>query len=154
MEWTIKQATQKTGISTDTLRYYDKEGILSPNRRENGYRYYDETDITMLKHIAVMKYAQFSLAEMKRMGELFRKEPSAACNATGKSVLHTKIAQLNQAICNYQKIVKLMEAVSAMMDSADEYLRNKDSINGFIDQIFDDIRCSDSFDISAIQVKE
>jgi len=140
MEWTIKQVVQRTGISADTLRYYDKAGILSPKRRENGYRYYDETDIILLKNIAVMKYARFSLAEIKRMGELFRQEPSEACNAMGKRVLHAKIAQLNQTICNYQKIIKLMDGLTSMMDSADEYLQNKDSIDEFINQIFDDIR--------------
>jgi len=137
---TIKQATQRTGISADTLRYYDKEGILSPNRQENGYRYYSDSDIAMLKYIAVMKYANFSVAEMKSMAELFSQEPSEECNNAGKRVLTTKTAQLKQTIYNYQKIVNLLEDFIAMMSSADEYIQNKDDIDDFINQLFADIQ--------------
>jgi len=140
MMLTIKQATQRTGISADTLRYYDKEGILSPNRQENGYRYYSDSDIAMLKYIAVMKYANFSVAEMKSMAELFSQEPSEECNNAGKRVLTTKTAQLKQTIYNYQKIVNLLEDFIAMMSSADEYIQNKDDIDDFINQLFADIQ--------------
>ena len=33
------------GLSRDTLRYYEKRGILSSKKEENGYRYYTEEDI-------------------------------------------------------------------------------------------------------------
>ena len=139
MEWTIKQTAQHTGLSADTLRYYDKEGLASPKRHQNGYRYYDDADITSLKNIAVMKYAHFSLAEIKGMEELFRQEPSAECNAIGRRVMTAKIAALNQSIGNYQNIVSLMEELLTMVDSADAYRCNKEKINGFIGQIFEDI---------------
>jgi len=143
MKWTIKQAAKKTGISSNTLRYYDKEGVLSPSRHENGYRYYDEVDIMLLKNIVVMKYAKFSLAEMKIMGGLFRKEPSKECNQISQNILNAKIKQLNHEICNYRKIISLMEKLTYMMDSVDEYIHNKEDIGSFIHQIFDDIHNSD-----------
>ena len=80
MEWTIKQTSYITGLSTDTLRYYEKEGMVSPKRHENGYRYYDQQDIAILKNIVVMKYAHFSLAEMKSMEDLYVQNPGTACN--------------------------------------------------------------------------
>jgi len=140
MEWTIKQTTMKTGLSADTLRYYDKEGIVSPKRHENGYRYYTDNDITLIKNVVVMKYAHFSLAEMKGMEALYDREPNADCNEISRQVLTAKVTQLNRAICNYQKIVELIEQLLAMVDSAEAYFCNKDSVNEFISQIFDDIR--------------
>ena len=140
MERTIKQTTAVTGFSADTLRYYEKEGMISPKRHENGYRYYDENDIAALKNIAVMKYAHFSLAEMKSMEELYTLDPNTDCNEIAKRVLKAKIAELNQAILNYRKIVTLMEALLPMVDSADAYLSNEKRIDEFIDQIFRDIR--------------
>ena len=140
MKWTIKQTAEQTGISADTLRYYDKEGILSPKRRENGYRYYDEADIMMLKNMVVMKYARFTLTEMKHMEELFHKEPNMECNEISKRVFQAKIAELNQTISNYQNIVRLMHELLSMMDNAEAYLRNKDRIGKFINQIFENIR--------------
>ena len=38
MAWSITQMAQMSGIPTDSLRYYDKLGIVSPKRAENGYR--------------------------------------------------------------------------------------------------------------------
>ena len=143
MEWNIKQAAAVTGFSADTLRYYEKEGMLSPKRHENGYRYYDENDIALLKNIAVMKYAHFSLAEMKSMEELYAGDPNADCNEIVKQILNGKIAELNQAILNYSKIVALLKEMLPMVDSIDAYLSNEKQIDGFIDQIFQDIRRRD-----------
>ena len=36
------------GLSRDTLRYYEKRGILSSKKEKNGYRYYTEEDIYRL----------------------------------------------------------------------------------------------------------
>jgi MerR family Zn(II)-responsive transcriptional regulator of zntA len=143
MSWTVKQVVKKTGISADTLRYYDKMRIVSPRRHENGYRYYDETDITNLRYIVVMKYAHFSLDEIKNMVEIFSHEPSPECNEVCKGILHKKINTLKQTISNYREIVRLMEELLPMMDSIDDYLANERRIDEYIYQIFDDI-CSDA----------
>ena len=146
MGWTIKQITQITGISADTLRYYDKAGIVTPKRHENGYRYYDETDVMILKHVVVMKYARFSLAEIKSMAELCHREPGAECNETSKRILHVKISELKRTICNYQKTIGLMEELLHMASSTEAYLVNEERIDGFIEQIFDDIQSGALFE--------
>lgn len=143
MEWTIKEAAEKTGIPAETLRYYDKEGIVSPKRSENGYRQYSDNDISALKNVIVMKYAHFSLAEMKIIEELSMHTPGADCNKISRGILNAKIAELRQAICNYDKIVTFMEELMQMIGSVDSYITNKDRIDALISQIFDGIR-SDS----------
>lgn len=148
MELTIKETSEKTGIPADTLRYYDKEGIVSPKRSENGYRQYSDNDISALKNVIVMKYAHFSLTEMKRIEELFTHSPSADCNKISRDILNTKIAELRQAICNYNKIVTFMEELMQMIGSVDSYITNKDRIDAFISQIFDDIRSDSLFPVT------
>jgi DNA-binding transcriptional MerR regulator len=140
MKFTIKQAAKMTGLSADTLRYYEKGGVISPKRGENGYRYYDENDIAALKHIIVMKYAHFSLAEIKSMEELQTCEPNSQCNEIAKRILNAKVTELTQAIHNYQKIITLMEALLSMAESIDAYHNNENRINEFIEQIFNDIQ--------------
>ena len=140
MGFTIKQTTEKTGIPADTLRYYDKEGIVSPKRHENGYRLYDDNDISSLKNIIIMKYAHFTLAEIKNMEEVFNLDPSANCNDICRGILNAKVIELKQAISNYQKIVALMEELLSMVDSADSYVANKEKVDRFISQIYDDIQ--------------
>lgn len=138
--WTVKETAEKTGIPADTLRYYDKEGIVSPKRSEGGYRLYDDRDISYLKNIVVMKYAHFTLSEIKSMETLFAHEAGIDCNEISKGILNAKILELRQAINNYQKIVALMEELLPMIDCVASYKANGKRIDGFIGQIFDDIR--------------
>ena len=145
MNWTIKQTTEITGLSADTLRFYEKEGMISPKRHENGYRYYDDRDIAILKNIVVMKYARFTLAEMKSMEAIYTREPGSECTELNKTInrmLNGKIFELNQAILNYQKIVRLMEAMLPMVESVDAFYCNEKQIDEFINQIFNDIQHS------------
>ena len=143
MGWTIKQISRITGIPADTLRYYEREGIISPRRHENGYRHYDETDITILKYIVVMKYARFSLSEIKSMTELFGRTPEAdctECNEICNTILNAKIVELKQAISNYQMVVRLMEELLPMVQDTEAYYSNERDIEEFISRIFDDIQ--------------
>ena len=143
MEWTIKEISAKTGISTDTLRYYDKLGIVSPKRHENSYRYYDEKDVFALEYISVMKYAQFSLADIKTIVGLLDKEPSLQCNDISIEIISKKIGTLQQMIINYQNIIQLMEGLLPMIDGVEMYEKNKPDIHSFIKQIFTDIHADD-----------
>ena len=139
MNYSIKQTTEITGLSADTLRYYEKECVIAPKRRENGYRCYDENDIIALKYIVVMKYAHFTLYEIKSMEELQTREPGGRCNEIAKQILNAKFAELNQVILNYQKIAMLFEELLPMVESSDAYYSNREKISTFIEQIFDDI---------------
>ena len=46
-----KDVSKISGVSVRTLHYYDQIGLLSPQKKENGYRYYTEKDIDILQHI-------------------------------------------------------------------------------------------------------
>ena len=76
--------------------------------------------------------------------ELFNNEPSAECNEICRGLINNKIAELNQTVRNYRKIIKLMEESFPMIDCIDSYMANEARIDAFIGQIFDDIR-SDNF---------
>ena len=41
----IKEVQEKLKISSYTLRYYEKMGLIQPYRDENGYRNYNEEDV-------------------------------------------------------------------------------------------------------------
>lgn len=49
----IGEFSKITGLTTQTLRYYDREKILSPSyKEENGYRYYSTKDIETARFIS------------------------------------------------------------------------------------------------------
>lgn len=61
----IQTASQLSGVSIRSLRHYDKLGLLSPSKAENGYRYYSDADLSRLQTILFYKYLGFSLKEIK-----------------------------------------------------------------------------------------
>lgn len=48
VEYLIGDVAQMVGLSRDALRFYEKKGIISARKKENGYRYYSEDDIYKL----------------------------------------------------------------------------------------------------------
>jgi DNA-binding transcriptional MerR regulator len=58
----IAEVSKKFDISADTLRYYEKVGLLPPvNRSENGIRDFDETDLRRVDFIKSMRRAGLSI---------------------------------------------------------------------------------------------
>ncbi|MFB5268267.1 MerR family transcriptional regulator [Paenibacillus enshidis] len=63
---TIKKASQLTGLSEDTLRYYEKIGLLPRvQRMDNGRRTYSQEDLYKLQLINCLKKTGMPLEEMK-----------------------------------------------------------------------------------------
>ncbi|MCL2697112.1 MAG: MerR family transcriptional regulator [Oscillospiraceae bacterium] len=63
----IGELAKKAGITTRTLRYYDKGGLLSPSQEsEGGYRLYSDKDLVKLIQILMMKRLGFPLGEIKK----------------------------------------------------------------------------------------
>lgn len=70
-----KEASALLGISMDTLRNWEMNGLLRIKRKENGYRVYDGSDLKTLKMIRSLRCANYSLAAILRMiGALSRDE--------------------------------------------------------------------------------
>lgn len=51
----INEAEQLLGITKANIRFYEKEGLISPSRNESGYRDYSEADIRQLKQIVILR---------------------------------------------------------------------------------------------------
>jgi DNA-binding transcriptional MerR regulator len=72
----IGQVAQKTGLSVDAIRFYEKPGLLPrTSRTQSGYRLYQEREIADLEFIQKAQRLGFSLAEIR---ELFFNTASSA----------------------------------------------------------------------------
>ncbi|MEK8029497.1 heavy metal-responsive transcriptional regulator [Ideonella sp. DXS29W] len=57
-----------TGVSADTLRYYEREQLLAPaGRAPNGYRVYSEVDAQRVRFVRSAQALGFSLAEIRNI---------------------------------------------------------------------------------------
>ena len=64
---TIGDLERCTGMSRANIRYYEQEGLLSPGRRENGYRDYSQEDLDTLLRVKLLRQLDFSLEEIRRL---------------------------------------------------------------------------------------
>ena len=56
----IGQLEAALGMTRANIRFYEKEGLLSPTRSENGYRDYTGSDLDTLRRIKLLRQLQFS----------------------------------------------------------------------------------------------
>ncbi|MBA9086844.1 DNA-binding transcriptional MerR regulator [Fontibacillus solani] len=64
--FTIKQAAEQTGISEDTIRYYEKIALLPrADRRDNGHRVYRKENINTIQLISCLKKTGMPLEEIR-----------------------------------------------------------------------------------------
>lgn len=65
----INEVEKLLGIPMATIRFYEKEGLLVPQRNENSYREYSEKDVQLLKKIIVFRKTGISVDAIKRILE-------------------------------------------------------------------------------------
>ena len=62
---TIKDIETLSGMTRANIRFYESEGLLSPERRANGYRDYSNYELEILKRIKLLRTLHISLEEIK-----------------------------------------------------------------------------------------
>lgn len=66
-EFLIGDVSELSGISRDTLRFYEKKGIISAKKKENGYRYYSYDDIFKLSNILYSRKMNICLEDIEQL---------------------------------------------------------------------------------------
>lgn len=68
---TIDEVATRMGVSKDTLRYYEKEGLLPPiAKASNGHRRYSEGDLGWVRFLQLLRGTGMPIREMKSFVEL------------------------------------------------------------------------------------
>ena len=62
----IKQVEELVGITSKNIRFYEEQGLLSPERADNGYREYHQEHVDTLKKIKLLRKLGVSVEEIKR----------------------------------------------------------------------------------------
>ncbi|CYU48910.1 transcriptional regulator [Streptococcus suis] len=66
--WTVKQVSKLTGLTVRTLHHYDQIGLLKPAFvAENGYRYYNQENLTRLQEILLFRELDFPLKDIQQL---------------------------------------------------------------------------------------
>ena len=113
--YTVKQVSDMLKMAKDTIIYYDRLGIVSPQRCENGYRAYTDKDIRELKYVEVSKRNNFALQEIKQSLE-HQRNPTEQGFLWHREYLRKKKEQLRARQQEIQAMIKLLENTDELME--------------------------------------
>lgn len=95
--FTIGKVAKEAHVSTDTVRYYEKEGLLAPaTKGDNGYRLYGDEAIRRLNFIKHAQECGLSLADIRGLLDIKGRD-NACCNDV-RSIAIEKKLQLERKI--------------------------------------------------------
>lgn len=110
------------GLSVDSLRNWEKNGLLSVKRKENGYRVYTDEDVRRLKVIRALRCANYSLEAILRLLRQLSENPDVDVRTTLNtpqpsddiiSVCDRLIASLSAAQKNACKVSDMLRNMKA-----------------------------------------
>ena len=117
MKYTIKKLAETAGISTRTLRYYDKIGLLKPAYyADNGYRYYSEHELLTLQQILFFRELGFKLDDIKLVINANDFDQLYSLNKH-KAHLHEKIKSLQSLMQTIDKTISHLKGEIKMQDN-------------------------------------
>ena len=94
---TIGQLAKKAEVNIETIRYYERRGLIPrPSRRESGYRQYTQDAVIRIQFIKSAKELGFSLREIQELLSL-RLDPATTCGDLQKKA-EIKITDIEEKI--------------------------------------------------------
>jgi MerR family mercuric resistance operon transcriptional regulator len=105
---TIGQLAQRAGVGVETIRFYEREGLISePPRRPSGYRDYPLETVARIVFIRRAKDLGFTLKEINELLEL-RVRPRRNC-AQVKQSADAKIADIDGKIASLRRMRRTLK---------------------------------------------
>nr|WP_202128478.1 MerR family transcriptional regulator [Paenibacillus dendrobii] len=127
--FTIKQAAEQTGISEDTIRFYEKIMLLPrAERKKNGHRVYRKEDIYRIKLISCLKKTGMPLEAMR---------PFLAASADTASTEYPEL--VDQLKSHRENIMNQVSSLQQIVDFIDIRLAEGRPQKEYSDQIQDEV---------------
>ena len=123
-EFSIQQVAERTGLSIDTLRYYERIGLLEPVRRaSSGHRRYRQRDIDWISLVINLRETGMPLAQIQHFAMLRRHGEGTALER-----LHI-LEQHQQALLQQmQKLKQHMTALQEKIAHKKAFLAQRDAL--------------------------
>ena len=97
----IGQVAEAVGVAATALRYYEREGILSPtNRSKAGYRLYDETAVQRLRFVRSAQAVGFTLDDIRA---LLQVDDESSCKEV-QSLIERRLAEVGAKMADLKRV--------------------------------------------------
>lgn len=115
----IGKLAAATGISTQTVRFYEREGLLSkPPRTDSGYRDYGAIALDTLTFILEAKAVGFTLSEIKQLAGI-DPDSSQSCSFM-QELVHKKLGDLDKKLVAMKRMRKRLANLLNQCEQQDE----------------------------------
>jgi Hg(II)-responsive transcriptional regulator len=106
----IGEVATRAGVNVETLRYYERRGLLSePTRQASGYRAYDEEAVRVVRFIKRAQELGFTLAEVEGLLRLADGGPES-CREV-RALATVKIEDMDRRIATLQAMKRSLVAL-------------------------------------------
>ncbi len=106
------QLAKAAGINPETLRFYERQGILpEPPRSRGGFRLYGEEDLKRLRFVGMAKKHGFTLKEIRELLEL-RVDSRTSCEEV-RQIAEEKLTLIDQKLQELQRMKKALQHLVA-----------------------------------------
>jgi DNA-binding transcriptional MerR regulator len=119
-QYRIGEAAQQSGVSSANIRYYEKEGLLTPGvRSDNSYRMYTATEVHRLRFIRLCRAMDMSLDEVRTLLALDwnRKED---CDAA-RDTLDDHLEHVRSRLSELRALESDLQALRSRCDGSDAH---------------------------------
>jgi DNA-binding transcriptional MerR regulator len=103
----IGDVSKASGISIDTLRYYEKVGLIDPPWRNGGRRDYPDDIVAWVEFLKTLKRTGMSLSDMARYAQLRREGTSTA--ATRREMIERQREMVKAKITELSESLELLD---------------------------------------------
>ncbi|EAD6992134.1 MerR family transcriptional regulator [Listeria monocytogenes] len=105
----IKQAADMFGLTVDTLRYYERVGVIPPvHRNESGYRDYKTSDLNWVYLVKNLRNAGLSVESLIEFAALAQLRETQNVEAAQKQVLVDQLKELDEKLAEMKKVRELL----------------------------------------------
>lgn len=110
MRMKISEAAAASGCHLETIRYYEREGLMMPPARaSNGYRTYKQDEVERLRFISRGRELGFSLDEIRSLLRLNDDPTMSCCDVDG--IARTHLTEIGTRVVELQRIAMELERV-------------------------------------------
>ena len=107
----IGTVSEKSGLTPKTIRYYEDIGLISPDRRDNGYRDYSTEDVHRLRFLQRSRGLGFSVEECRQLLSLYGDTHRESAEV--KAIAEAKLTEIDRKLAELQGLRDMLSHLVA-----------------------------------------
>jgi DNA-binding transcriptional MerR regulator len=120
----IKDLAERAGVTVKAVRYYESRGLITPERAYNGYRTYDDADVSVVREVRALLSLGLTAAQTHPFVECLRagNDRADVCPAS-LSAYRARISDIDARI---NELSGLRDQLADLLSQAENYRTPKE----------------------------